>query len=93
MNESRQADLFVILGATGDLSQRMLFPSLFFLDAEGHLPDNVKILGAARSAIDQKKFLDEVKKHVAERAGSTGIQDKDWARFSARLSYCTADVA
>ena len=29
----------VIFGATGDLAQKMLYPSLYFLDAEGHLPE------------------------------------------------------
>jgi glucose-6-phosphate 1-dehydrogenase len=29
---------FVIFGATGDLARRMLFPSLYFLDADGLLP-------------------------------------------------------
>jgi glucose-6-phosphate 1-dehydrogenase len=93
MSDSRQADLFVILGATGDLSQKMLFPSLYFLDADGLLPANVRILGAARSAIDQKKFLAEVREHVGERAGSSGVQDDAWERFAKRLSYCTADAA
>ena len=93
MNDSRQADLFVILGATGDLAQRMLFPSLFFLDADGLLPPNVRILGAARSAIDQKKFLQQVKADVSERAGEAGVPDEAWKRFSERLSYCTADAA
>ena len=93
MNDSRQADLFVILGATGDLSQKMLFPSLYFLDADGLLPPKVKILGAARSPIDQQKFLEEVRAHVAERAGPAGVADEAWARFSARLRYCAADAA
>jgi glucose-6-phosphate 1-dehydrogenase len=69
MNDARQADLFVILGATGDLAQRMLFPSLYFLDADGLLPANVRIIGAARSGVEEEKFLAEVRAHVADRAG------------------------
>ena len=93
MTDSRQADLFVILGATGDLAQKMLFPSLYFLDADGLLPDGVKIVGAARTEIDQQKFLKEVRGNVAERAGPRGVDDKAWDRFAGRLSYCAADVA
>jgi glucose-6-phosphate 1-dehydrogenase len=93
MTDSRQADLFVILGATGDLAQRMLFPSLYFLDADGFLPERVRILGAARTAIDKDKFLKEVRGHVAERAGPAGVDEAAWKRFAERLSYCAADVA
>ena len=33
--------VIVIFGATGDLAQRMLFPSLYFLDSEGLLPPDL----------------------------------------------------
>jgi glucose-6-phosphate 1-dehydrogenase len=93
MNDSRQADLFVILGATGDLAQKMLFPSLFFLDADGHLPDGLKILGAARSQIETAAFLDKVRAQVVERAKPADVDDADWKRFAARVTYCAADVS
>ena len=41
----------VIFGATGDLALRMLYPSLYFLDADGLLPVGFKILGTARSCL------------------------------------------
>ena len=93
MNDSRQADLFVILGATGDLAQRMLFPSLYFLDADRLLPDGLRILGAARTAMDRDAFLQSVRTHLAERSGPAGVQDEAWARFAARVDYCAADTS
>ena len=45
----------VIFGATGDLAQRMLFPSLYNLDADGLLAAAVRIHGAARSKLDDPK--------------------------------------
>ena len=39
----------VLFGATGDLAARMLLPSLYFLDADGLLPDELQILGSARA--------------------------------------------
>ena len=93
MVDSRQADLFVILGATGDLAQRMLFPSLYFLDADGLLPRSVKILGAARSGIDQPAFLEQLRANIAERSGKAGVRDDAWNRFAGRVSYCTADAS
>jgi glucose-6-phosphate 1-dehydrogenase len=93
MTDSRQADLFVILGATGDLAQRMLFPSMFFLDADGLLPAGLRILGSARKAMEREAFLAEVKSHVEGRAGPAGVSEEAWTRFSARLDYCPADAA
>ena len=43
------ADLIVIFGGTGDLAQRMLFPSLYFLDADGFLVPEFRIVAAARA--------------------------------------------
>ena len=93
MNDSRQADLFVILGATGDLAQRMLFPSLYYLDADRRLPTDLRILGAARSNMDKAAFLEQVRTHLADRSGSSALQDEAWARFSARVEYCSADAS
>ncbi|MGH6882430.1 MAG: glucose-6-phosphate dehydrogenase, partial [Hypericibacter sp.] len=61
---------FVIFGATGDLARRMLFPSLYFLDADGLLPAPLKIIGAARSKLTNEQFRAEVEESVRSRAGS-----------------------
>ena len=39
----------LLFGATGDLAQRMLLPSLFGLHTDGLLPDELTITGTARS--------------------------------------------
>ncbi len=90
---SGQADLFVILGATGDLAQRMLFPSLYFLDLDGFLPPEVRILGSARAPMDRDAFVSALHDMVAERAKPTGLDEAVWTRFAARLDYCAGDAA
>src|SRR5262249_50522437 len=82
---------FVIFGATGDLARRMLFPSLYFLDADGLLPKSLKIVGAARSAHTDAEFRKDVEGWVRERAGSVFSPDS-WASFAKRLSYCAGDA-
>ena len=42
----------VLFGATGDLARRMLLPSLYGLDSDGVLPDGLRIIGTARSELD-----------------------------------------
>jgi glucose-6-phosphate 1-dehydrogenase len=77
---------FVIFGATGDLARRMLFPSLYFLDMDGLLPAQLKIIGAARSKHSDEEFRAEVEAAVRERAGSF-FSTEAWADFAKRLSY------
>jgi glucose-6-phosphate 1-dehydrogenase len=50
------AATLILLGATGDLSQRMLIPSLFGLHAEGLLPAGFRLVGAARRAMSDAEF-------------------------------------
>ncbi|HEY7978596.1 MAG TPA: glucose-6-phosphate dehydrogenase [Rhizomicrobium sp.] len=81
---------FVLFGATGDLSKRMLLPSLFYLDCDGLLPENLAIVGAARSSLNHEDFIALAHKSLADR--SETIDEKAWKRFSARLHYSPVDV-
>jgi glucose-6-phosphate 1-dehydrogenase len=81
---------FVIFGATGDLARRMLFPSLYFLDADGLLPADLRIVGAARSALTDAEFRKQAEGWVRERAGAF-FSDKAWESFAKRLSYAAGD--
>lgn len=47
---------FVIVGATGDLAHRKIFPALFAAFARGHLPDDVHFVGVARTEMDDAAF-------------------------------------
>lgn len=46
----------ILFGATGDLAQRMLIPSLYGLAADGLLPDTLRIVATARSDLDSDSF-------------------------------------
>ncbi len=82
----------VIFGATGDLAQRMLFPSLYFLHHDGLLPADLKIVGAARHKASHEDFRKDVRKWVLERADDHKIDDKMWREFAARISYFSGDA-
>ena len=62
---ARPASLLVIFGATGDLAQRMLLPSMYSLYRDGLLPDDVRILGTARSELDDARFRASVAEALA----------------------------
>ena len=56
----------LLFGATGDLSHRMLLPSLFGLHAEGLLPADLAIVATARSDLDDAAFRATVIDALAE---------------------------
>jgi glucose-6-phosphate 1-dehydrogenase len=84
------ADAIVLFGATGDLSRRMVLPSLYFLDADDRLPAGLKILATARAALTREAFVDQVKAILDARPES--IDAGVWKRFAARLDYAACDA-
>ncbi|MXO57802.1 glucose-6-phosphate dehydrogenase [Pontixanthobacter gangjinensis] len=84
------ADRLLLFGATGDLSQRMLLPSLCALHADELIAEDVKIIGTARSEMTDAEFRnfarEALEKHLpADRRGGM-------AEFLNRLSYQALDA-
>ncbi|MDE2488099.1 MAG: glucose-6-phosphate dehydrogenase [Alphaproteobacteria bacterium] len=90
MAETPRADLLVLFGGAGDLARRMLLPSLYFLDADGFLPERFKVVAAARSEMTREAFLDLLRADLTARP--EGLDETVWTRFSARLDYVAADA-
>jgi glucose-6-phosphate 1-dehydrogenase len=84
------SDAMVLFGATGDLSRRMVIPSLYYLDADGFLPHGFKVLATARAPLTREAFVEQVLEIL--KARSEGLDDKVWARFSKRLDYVACDA-
>ncbi|MGH6889779.1 MAG: glucose-6-phosphate dehydrogenase [Rhizomicrobium sp.] len=84
------ADTLVIFGATGDLARRMLLPSLYFLDRDGLLDDGLRIIGAARSALDDGEFRSRTHETIAGRGEKPDAAA--WRRFERRLAYCSVNA-
>ena len=56
----------LLFGATGDLAQRYLFPSLLRLHADGLLPAGLRIRGLALSAHDDAGFADLLRQRYGD---------------------------
>lgn len=83
----------LLFGATGDLSQRMLLPSLYGLHADGLLPEGLTITGTARSDQSDEDFREFTRKaldtHLADdRKDAEAIEG-----FLARLQYQPLDAS
>ncbi len=82
----------VIFGATGDLTHRKLIPALFSLDAQGLLPDHLKITGFARREFSDHSFRDELQSSVQEFAPDLWKEEqKAWPKFAKRLVFHRSD--
>ena len=83
----------VVFGATGDLTLRKLLPALYYRLRDGQIPDEARIIGAARSDFDDKTFRarasEAIGKHVAK-----ADQDQPMVhRFAAMVHYARGDAA
>ena len=83
----------MLFGATGDLSKRMLLPSLFGLDADGLLPDCLRIIATARSAYDTAEFSALAAAALEDYVDAGRLDPAQVARFLARLSYVSLDAS
>jgi len=86
------AKTLLLFGATGDLSRRMLLPSLYGLDADGLLPAGLRIVGTARSALDDGSFREQARSALAEHLPAGFLTDEVADRFLARLHYVPVDI-
>ena len=61
MSESKlDPVIFVIFGASGDLTRRKLIPAIFDLFKHGLLPDNFAVLGVSRTKLSDDDFRERV---------------------------------
>ena len=70
---------FVIFGASGDLTKRLLLPAIYNLRSAKLLPENFVLIGVARQDISDEAFRQDVSKSIDEFAdGETVEADKKW---------------
>ena len=87
-----KVNTLLLFGATGDLSHRMLLPSLYALHADGLLPEGLKIVGTARSELDDAAFRASALEALAEHVPADFFDRAVAAAFVERLSYVALDA-
>ena len=83
----------LLFGATGDLAQRMLLPSLYGLHADGLLPEGLTITGAARTEHDDTSYREFAKAALAKFVPKDRLTDEATAGFLDRLGYRSMDMS
>src|SRR5260370_3735336 len=81
----RYPQVVVLVGATGDLSQRRLLPGLFHLCSSGFIP-GCRIIGVSLDDLDPDGFR-RIARGALDQFSSRKVDEADWAAFSAILNY------
>ncbi len=92
MNRNPVAKL-LLFGATGDLAQRMLLPSLYGLHADGLLPPELTITGAARHDHDDKEYRAFARKALHAYLPEDRKDESALGSFLDRLFYQPTDLS
>jgi glucose-6-phosphate 1-dehydrogenase len=79
--------LIMIFGATGDLANRKLFPSLYQLYEKGNL-DRFAVIGVARRSLSHEQFKQNVKDSIL----SSGNSSENIDEFISHFFYHSHDV-
>jgi glucose-6-phosphate 1-dehydrogenase len=85
--------LFVLFGASGDLSWRMVVPALFNLFLDGHLPERFQLLALDRSDTGDAALAEHYLKGIAENSRRGAPSPEAWQAFSGMIHHIRIDVS
>ncbi|MFI0395179.1 glucose-6-phosphate dehydrogenase [Paracoccus sp. p1-h21] len=80
----------VVFGATGDLARRKIMPALFRRYLAGQVPEGARIIGSARTGMDDAAFRDDMRAAITEF--STVADPAALDGFLNHLGYVTVDA-
>jgi glucose-6-phosphate 1-dehydrogenase len=90
---SMHSSTLLLFGATGDLSRRMLLPSLYALHADGLINPDLRIFGTARSTLTDDGFRDMARAALCEFLPDDRKAEGLIDAFLQRLSYVALDAS
>jgi glucose-6-phosphate 1-dehydrogenase len=79
--------VFVIFGASGDLTRRKLVPALYNLAVSRLLPPGMSIVGFALTEVTEEQFRQSMREAVGAFSRRKPVDDAVWADFVSRLHY------
>ncbi len=81
-----------IFGASGDLTQRKLFPALYALAVRHLLPERFAVVGVARTEMRTEDFVARMREAVVEH-GRDDFQEEVWEELAAGVRYIASDFS
>ncbi len=84
--------MFVIFGASGDLTKRKLFPALYALASRKMLPERFAVVGTARSPMSSEEFRKAMEVAVREHA-RVEFKPEIWDELAGSTYYVPMEFA
>ena len=91
MTENGYPVTILILGASGDLTQRKLIPALYNLYQKNRLPE-IRVLGTSRTLFSHSEFRDHLLSGLKEFSPES-YQAESWKEFSRQIFYQSGNLA
>jgi glucose-6-phosphate 1-dehydrogenase len=89
----QHSSTLLLFGATGDLSRRMLLPSLYALHADNLIDTDLRIFGTARSAYTDEEFREFARTALCEFLPDDRKAEGMMDAFLQRLHYQALDAS
>ena len=83
---------FVLFGASGDLSSRLIVPALFNLYLDGQLPQHFTLWGIGQKAWQAADLAAHLRQGIDQHSRRGAPPDDEWAAFAAAIRYLRADL-
>ncbi len=84
---AQRTTTLVIFGASGDLTRRKLIPALFALACEDQLPEDLEVIGVARTPMGDDAFRERAKEALRKFARYNPDTCPRWPELAQRLHY------
>ncbi len=93
MKDTMGCSALLLFGATGDLARRKLLPSLYALHEDGLISENLRIVGTARSDMDDAAYTEMARAALAEFLPEDRKNDEALESFLERIAYQPLDAS
>ena len=87
--------IMLIFGASGDLTKRLLVPSLYNLVCDGLLSDNFAVLGTGRSPLTNDTFREQLSSDdqgIRKFHTRKNFDEAAWDKLVSRLHYTSSNI-
>jgi glucose-6-phosphate 1-dehydrogenase len=83
--------VLVILGASGDLTKRLLMPALYNLACDGLLADDFAVVGMARGDMTTESFRAQQREEIARFHTRRSFDEQRWHWLESRLHFTAGE--
>jgi glucose-6-phosphate 1-dehydrogenase len=91
LRRAQEPCVFVIFGASGDLTGRKLIPGLYNLSCQELLPPRFSVVGFAITPLDTQGFRERMRERVKHSPDVLAFRDRLWDEFAPALHYLSGD--